>query len=148
MKLRLIKVEQKLKLLCPNGSIINATPKVLSRLLCNFKAPTNFKGTDGCWNATISDMEKYIGQTVAIVDDNMSLVVYDESVFKCLCNTDVEYISVTEYANLHKKSRAMVKQLCSQGRLPGIQKHSTGWLIPSNTPYPKRKKREVKPREN
>ena len=73
----------------------------------------------------------------------MSLIIYDESAFKVLCKEEIVYISVTEYAALHQRSRALIKKLCSEGRIPGAEKHSAGWMIPSNAPYPKRKKRET-----
>ncbi|MBQ7969069.1 MAG: DNA-binding protein [Clostridia bacterium] len=47
---------------------------------------------------------------------------------------------------MHGKSRPMVKKLCQNDRIKGAIKHSTGWLIPKNAPYPKRKTRECKPK--
>ena len=139
MKLRLVKQRTKLLFLCPNGSIIKADNDELLRLLTRFNSPNNFKGHDGVWNSINSDIQNYPGQTVAYINDQNKLVILDEKLFSFMGKDNL--ISVTEYADKHGKGRAIVKRLCADGRIEGAEKHSIGWMIPANAPYPKRKKK-------
>lgn len=143
MKLKLVLKNGKKLLCCPNGSLLYADNQVLERLLTEFKKPSNFKGTDGCWNDVICDMDDIKGQTLAIVDDNMNLIIYSPNAFAKF-KTEEEYISASEYAELHNKPHSLIRRLCQEERIPGAHKNSSGWLIPKNAPYPKRKKREIK----
>lgn len=136
MRLRLIKTKTGLKLLCPNGSTLAADESVLASLLTGFKHPNEFKGSDEYWSNSISKMEDVRGETLAYVDKKGSLVIVNENTFASIILQE-KYISVSEYADLHKKSRAIIKKLCADGRLMGAYKTSSGWLIPKNTPYPK-----------
>lgn len=143
MKLRLVLKNGKRLLCCPNGSILNADDAVLQRLLTDFKRPGSFKGTDGIWNALISDMKDYEGQTLAFVDDKSELVIISPETFKGF-RTPTVYITASEYAELHKKSHPRIKQLCEEGRIKGVQNTRGGWIIPKDAPYPDRKPRENK----
>ncbi|MBQ4333438.1 MAG: helix-turn-helix domain-containing protein [Clostridia bacterium] len=142
MKLRLISQNKELLLLCTNGSIIKADSVVLNRLLSSFSHPSSFKGNDGYWNASTIKMENVPGQTIAFVDDNRCLVIMSEGFFGTRNITD--YITATEFAQKHGKSRASVKNMCDAGRIPGAYKSKIGWMIPEKAPYPKRKQREAK----
>ena len=142
LNLRVIKSKKNILLLCPNGSIAKVDSNILARLLTDFINPNSFKGKYGTWNSLFADMEKYPGETLAFVERER-LVIKDNKLFASL-KTETEYISVSEYAEMHGKSRPMVKKLCLDGRIEGIKKHSTGWLIPKNAPYPARKPRECK----
>lgn len=142
--LRVIKSKKETLLLCPNGSIAKVDSKILLRLLTDFLNPKSFKGKSGTWNNLYSEMEKYPGETLAFVERER-LIIKDHKLFESL-KTETEYISAQEYADLHGKSKPMVKTLCKKGRIEGIKKHSTGWLIPKNAPYPERKPRECKPK--
>ena len=142
MKLRLIKHNGTMKILCPNGSIMSVTNEVLFRLMTSFKSVTSFKGQEGFWSAVNADMNEYPGTTLAMVDEKGCLVVCDEAVFKSVL-INSEFISATEFADKHEKCRATVKRMCSEGRIKGAYKTSSGWLIPKDAPYPTRKKREV-----
>lgn len=141
MKLRLVKNDGKLKLLCPNGSIIFAKDEDLALLLTNFKQSHTFKGTDAFWQGGHIIMDTYPGEILACVDDANRLIVYDAKVFKNIVVTS-KPISVSEYADIHGKSRAIIKKLCADGRIKGAQKLSTGWIIPANAPYPEDKRHE------
>lgn len=136
MKLRLVRQNGELKLLCTNGSTLDVDKNVLASLLVDFKNPRKFKGDTKYWSFTCPNIEEVPGEMLAYVDDANRLIIYDENLFLDVVESSI-FISVTEYANLHGKSRAIVKRLCSEGRIPGAQKHSTGWLIPKNAPYPK-----------
>jgi len=135
MKLRLIKTKDGMKLLCPNGSIMNADKDVLIKLLTSFKRPRLFDGKDGYWSNNVSDMEDVKGETLAYVDLRDDLVVINGNTFLDIIQ-HAEYISATEYADMHHKGRAIVKRHCKNGRIPGAELHSTGWLIPKDAPYP------------
>lgn len=140
MKLRLIARRTEQFLLCPNGSILKVNKDILRRLLYTFRRPSNFKGIDGYWNTDVPNMEDVSGITLAFVDDTYRLIVLNDSLFDFLRDEEeLVYISATEYADKHGKSRPMVKRLCLEGRIEGAYKTSSGWLIPSNAPYPERK---------
>ena len=139
MKLRLVRQKGELKLLCSNGSTLDVDKNVLASLLVDFKHSNKFKGDMHYWSFTCSNIEDVPGEMLAYVDDANRLIIYDETLFVEVVESSI-YISVTEYAELHGKSRPMIKKLCSDGRIPGAQKHSTGWLIPKNAPYPKDKR--------
>ena len=140
MKLRLIEYRKERLLLCPNGSIMKVNDEVLSQLLCGFKKAKSFKGNDGYWNTLSPSMEDAYGDTLAFVDDSNKLVIISDQLFAP--EKKVKYISATEYAELHGKSRPSVKNMCAAGRIPGAYKTSSGWLIPEDAPYPERKARQ------
>ena len=142
MKLRLIKQRTERLLLCPNGSILRADKEILSQLLTDFKKPTNFKGEYGYWSSENASMEDVYGETLAFVDDALKLVIISDRLYSP--EKETVYISATEYGELHGKSRPSVKNMCASGRIPGAYKTSSGWLIPTDAPYPDRKPREVK----
>lgn len=137
MKVRLVIHQKNYYLYCSNGSTLKTNEEDLKRFLKAFKNPNLFKGNDGFWNNNIADIENAPGITVAYVDDTNKLVILDANIFKGLLKEDVQYVSATEYAELHKKSRASVKKVCGLGKIPGAYKTSSGWLIPANAPYPK-----------
>ena len=140
MKLRLIKQNNKLLLLCPNGSIKVADNALIGELLTSFSSPGKFKGKDGCWKTVESQMERISGHTIAEVDDQGRLIIYSGKEFsKVVAYT--EYISATEFAEMHDKCRASVKNMCAEGRIEGAYKNGAGWQIPKNAPYPERKSR-------
>ena len=134
MKLRLVKTKKETKLLCPNGTAAIADQSLLIKLLTSFSTPNEFTG-DEFWSNAFGSMEEVKGETLAYVDDRGVLNIVNESTFTDVVRK-IEYISAIEYAELHKKGRSIVKRLCIQGRLPGAERHSTGWMIPKDTPYP------------
>lgn len=144
MKLRLVRRYKAIHIYCPNGTILNPTEDDIIKLLTSFKKPNQFKGNDGFWNNEIADIENAPGETLAYVDDTNKLVILNESVFDGLLKETMSYVSANEYADMHGKGKAIVKKLCLEGRIQGAQKHSTGWLIPKDAPYPKDKRRADK----
>ena len=142
MKLRVIQEARDVVILCPNGSILKADKEVQGKLLTGFKHPQNFKGDEGYWNTTHAQMDDVPGITLAFVDDANKLVILSDKLFSP--EKQIVYISATEYAELHGKSRPSIKNMCAAGRIPGAYKTSSGWLIPKDAPYPERKKRESK----
>ena len=136
MKLRLLRKGKNTFLYCMNGSIINPTSKDLVQLLTAFSKPQMFKGADGYWNDSMASIEDAAGETLAYVDDTNKLIILNENTFRELVDNEVKYISASEYALKHNKSRASIKNLCLAGKLPGAYKTSAGWMIPEDTPYP------------
>lgn len=141
MKLRVVLEKKEKYILCPNGSKIKMNQSVLFQLLKNFTRPASFKGEDGYWATLISNMEDAPGKTIAFVDDNYRLITLNASLYEDLVE---KYISATDYAEMHGKSRALIKRLCAEGRIEGAYKTTSGWFIPENAPYPDRKPRETK----
>lgn len=141
MKLRVIEDRKRRLILCPNGSIMKVDKDALSKLLTGFKKLKSFKGEEGYWNGEIADMEHVYGVTLAYVDETNKLVILSDKLFEA--EKSVTYITATEYAELHGKGRATVKKLCAEGRIEGVIKKSTGWLIPDDAAYPERKKRNT-----
>lgn len=142
MKLRIIQQAKNIVILCPNGSCMEADKESLGKLLTSFKRPTSFKGQDGFWNKETACMDDVPGITLAFVDDANKLVILSDKLFAP--EKQIVYISATEYAELHGKCRATIKNLCKDGRLEGAYQTSAGWLIPKDAPYPERKPREPK----
>lgn len=142
MKLRLVERGKERVLLCPNGSVMRVDRDVLDRLLTDFKKAKTFRGDYGFWNADNSSMEEAAGITLAFVDDANKLIILSDKLFSP--EKQIVYVSATEYAEMHGKCRATIKNLCVAGRIPGAYKTSSGWLIPKDSPYPDRKARETK----
>lgn len=46
-----------------------------------------------------------------------------------------EYLSVTQFSELHNMDRGLIRKLISQGRIPAI-KIGSQWAIPADTPRP------------
>lgn len=136
MKLRLLKNKKNIAIFCQNGTILIPTAHDMIRLLTAFSKPHVFKGSDGYWNTTFSNMEDADGETLAYIDDSNKLIVLNDKTFAEIVQKEEKYISASEYAARHDKGNAIVKRLCLAGKLPGAYKTSSGWLIPENTPYP------------
>lgn len=136
MKLRLVRRYKAFHIYCSNGSILNPTEEDLKNLLTCFKKPNIFKGDAGFWRNQIANMEDAPGETLAYIDDTNKLVILDEKIFLNILKDDKKYISASEYAEKHGKSRATIKKMCLTERINGAYKTSSGWLIPENAPYP------------
>ena len=116
MKLCVVEQRGKLVLLCQNGSIMKADENVLNRLLHDFNRPSTFKGTDGCWNATIADMEDVPGKKMAFVDDDYRLIIINSKLYSYVNKTETVYVSAIEYAEAHGKSWSSVKMVLFPAR--------------------------------
>lgn len=63
----------------------------------------------------------------------------------------MNYMTTKEAATLWKVSERMVRMYCAEGRIPSAEPDDDGWLIPCDTPKPKRKtveKKKVAPKPN
>lgn len=140
MKARLIKdVNGGIKLLFRNGTICNGSLPVLANLIQNFNDVEHFEGKDGNWQNFTEDMAFYPGETVAIVTDDSSLVIYSGDVFSGCFDVSLRIgtlLSTEEYAAMHNKTQEIIKAYCRQGRIQGAQKVGRAWMIPKDAPYP------------
>lgn len=63
-------------------------------------------------------MEHVYGVTLAYEDETNKLVILSDKLFDV--ETPVTYITATEYAERHGKSRATVKKLCAEGQIGAL----------------------------
>ena len=143
MILRIISVKKEIKVCCSNGSVLAADENVLRKILTGFDKANTIKGNDGYWNVNCTNMKEVQGQTLAFVEDDFTLVVYDKNLFKDIV-TPAKFITVSEFAEKYNKKDAIVRRMCTDGRISGIAKYGETWLIPADAEYPKRKPRTVK----
>lgn len=140
MKARLVKApDGNVKLLLNDGSFSNADKPLLANLIINFKKVVHFEGRDGNWRDSVEDMAFYPGETIAIVTDTGSLIIYSGEIFQdsfisYALSTDL--VTTEEYAAMHDKSIEIIKVYCRNGRIPGAEKIGRAWMIPRNAPYP------------
>ena len=149
MKARLIlNKNQRLMLLCEDGTIEKVTDNLLFNFLTRFNREDAFfsNGSQGFWKTEYCpDMTMYPGETVAFIADNKTLIIQDFKPFMPLVEyveDFKEYISVPEFAARNDKSVEMVKVYCREGRIPGAKKVARNWLIPSDAEYPVEKSRQ------
>lgn len=136
MKARLLLFEDSLYLFLCTGKIKTVSYQEAFEFL------SNYENSDYYNESAIEDdlcftIESHPGHTIAIVDEDSNLRVVDSSFFrKILSEKDVDFLSVSEFAELHGKSIAMVRRLCQNGRIPGVIYKGKSWLIPKSSPYP------------
>lgn len=146
MKARLSKdAHGNVKLLYQNGSYSNGSLPLLANFILNFKNIEHFEGKDGSWRESVADMAFYPGETIAIVTDDLELVIYSGDVFSGCFESSLRigaYVTSEEYAAMHNKTQEIVKVYCREGRIQGAQKVGRAWLIPRDAPYPVPAKRQ------
>ena len=136
MKARLINFKGITQLLLCTGKIKDVSNTEAYDFLLNFQDPSYYSGT-GKWNYENLSMEEYRGDTIAVVDDNDTLHVFNATLFReIFLNKDAQYLTVPEYAELHGKKTAIIRRLCLDGRIPGAI-FKGKWLIPNTAPYPR-----------
>lgn len=141
MKARLVKDKQeKLWILCSNGSMVEADKNHLNKLLKGFHTIEQLAKKDGSfWNQEYPEMAGYPGHTYAYVTDNYQLVISDFTPFEILFQVDtslLNLITAAEYGKVHGKSVEQIKVLCRNGRIYGARKIGRDWMIPADAPYP------------
>ncbi len=137
MKLRLIKRDSKLLLLCNDGSIADADERTLRLLFVCYKDISTFKGQQGFWTVECDAMDLYPGTTIAYVNDFNHLCLVENPFISLMQNlADDEYITLHEYAVLHGKNDNRIKLLCREERIPGAIKKAGKWFVPRHAPYP------------
>lgn len=139
MKARVVKQKSEVLLLCNDGTICFASPRVLANLLRNFKSPNNFNGDYGRWDTECLDMSLFSGETIAYITDSLELVITSSAPFFPLVEDKLqvnEYLSVPEYAKKHGKTTVIIKKYCREGKIIGASKKGGCWIIPEDAPYP------------
>lgn len=136
MKARLIQVDGVMQILFCTGRITTVDARMALSFLSTFNDPSHYSAA-GRWNNKIVSMEKYAGQTIAVVDDDGVLRVENPEQFRFILeNGRAKLLTSKEYATLHKKDESRIRRLCREGRLAGAEQKGTVWLIPENVPYP------------
>lgn len=82
-------------------------------------------------------MESHLGTTIALIDDNDILHVFNSEQFRHIfTGKEPNLLTVPEYAALHGKKTSIIRRLCLEGRIKGAMKKGSRWLIPDDSPYP------------
>lgn len=140
MKARLIKTkDNKLRLLCEDGTLAICSKVLLFDFLTNFNTSSFSGGDAGRWDTETPDMNSYPGKNIAYITDTLQLVIYDFAPFSFAVSESpdfMEYLSTDEYAKLHNVSREIVKVYCRNGRIAGAKRIGNRWAIPETAPYP------------
>lgn len=140
MQARLLKdSHENLRILCADGSIIDADKNNLNRMLTGFHTIDKIGGGEEKWNIEYPEMSLYPGYDYAYVTDNFQLVLLDFTPFKKLLEVDLSttnLISAAEYGKQNGKSVEQIKVLCRNGRILGALKFGRDWMIPADAPYP------------
>ena len=136
MKARLLRLDDTMQILFCNGRIVTVDARSAFAFLSTFADSKHYAGP-GKWNEEIIAMEKYRGETIAIVDDGGVLHVENAQQFGYILeNGRAKLLTSKEYAALHQKDETRVRLLCREGRLAGAEQKGTIWIIPENAPYP------------
>lgn len=147
MKARLVKNQEGLWLLYPNGCVVAADVSKIRDLLYNFKHIPKHKKipppatVSAQWKPEYPDMTAYPGETIAYVTEELHLVIVDIEPFAILpvesTQTVIDkLVTITEYAKTHNKSIEQVKVFCRTGRIPGAKKIGRDWVLSVDAPYP------------
>lgn len=136
MKARLLHHEGALRLLLCTGSIQDVSVPEAYTFLSNYDNPEYYAG-NGKWDFEGLTMEAFRGSTIAVVNDDGTMTVFDAEWYrKILSDNETKYLTAQEYADLHQKKSAIIRRFCLSNRLPGAILKGNTWLIPENTPYP------------
>ena len=57
----------------------------------------------------------------------------------------MEFITVSQYAELHNLSERTVRNWCSEGKMDGAFLSGKTWIIPADTPLPRKGKHKLSP---
>ena len=135
---RLIKTpDEELKILCSDGSILIPTDYNIYSFLIHFSNPDLFYGYDGFWKDEFEEMSLVPGETLAVINDDCHLEIYDITHFmNVIGQIPIKYLTVEEYAKKNNKSLEIIKVYLRNDRIPGVQKIGKSWIIPEDAPYP------------
>lgn len=136
MKARLLHNDGALQLLLCTGKIIDISLYQAHQFLSSYDDPKHY-ADEGSWNYKNLTMESFRGTTVAVVNDNNTLTVFDSEWFQKILSSNLDsLLTAQQYAQLHNKQSAIIRRLCLQGQLPGAILMGSTWFIPRDTPYP------------
>ena len=135
MKARLIISSEVIQLLLHTGKIYTLSKEEAREFLLNFKNP-KYYSFKGVWDYELS-MADYSGTTIAFVNNNDLLCIENEGLFRDIfTNSEINLLTVPEYATLHGKKPAIVRRMCGENRIAGVIQKANTWLIPEDSPYP------------
>lgn len=148
MLARLIRRNRTKLLLCTDGSIVTADIALIQRFLNEFKTIETISGTPyRRWDIGIAPndtpqrneaMRSYIGITLAVVEDDHTLHIFDPELFVgalAFTNPD-EFLTVTEYATMNERCSTEVTRHCTNQRISGAIRKGDRWFIPIGAKYP------------
>lgn len=128
--------DQRIKILCFDGSIAIANKMNLKRFYLDFQSVDTICGDVTLrWDTVCSRMEEYkeSNDTFAIIKNDGSLVIFDNEPFSIIMESlELDFdqlISVAEYASMVGKSIEQVKVYLRQGRIPNAKKIGRDWVI-------------------
>ena len=102
----------------------------------NFIANNNHE--DQTPNQSATEINDYIGEIVAILDDNHNLIIRDASFLRnMMCPSEFPYWTAAEYAELNGRKVPIILRHCREKRIPGAINVGSSWFIPKGTVYPK-----------
>ena len=139
MLARIIKEKNNYYILYIDGTMSVCTKREFNLFMKSFQNIQDFSGGTHHWDLECKEMNEYKGTTIAQVNDDKSLTIFDITPFEFLftyLNKDSKDISATEYAKKHGKSVEQIKVLCRNNKIAGARKFGRDWLIPENSPYP------------
>ena len=138
MKARLIKENNSIKLLLYVGEILTLDEEQAKRFLLTYDSEKHYNSTSLDVDAVALDnMPYYNGETLAYVTDEGELVITQPNFFRTLfADTVYDYLTASEYGELHGKKAGIIKRLCREGRIEGVIKKGSQWLIPKDAEYP------------
>ncbi len=144
---RIVKNNNNFQILYIDGTYSVCSKREFNLFLKDFKNISNYSGGSHHWDIDCDNMEDFPGETIAQVNDDKSLTVFEMKPFDFLFVYEDKVdkdISATEYAIKHNKSVEQIKVLCRKNKIKGARKFGRDWLIPENAPYPEdgRKKTE------
>ena len=117
MKARILKNSSEIHMLLCNGKIKKVTDNEVRSFFSTYKNPEHYEGPD-TWDYELS-MEDYAGETIAVVDDDEHLIIYDADYFATILEMPMTYLSVADFAKKHGRQPAIVRRLCMNGRIKG-----------------------------
>lgn len=138
MKAQLVFSQDSLYLLLCSGKNEKISEEVAKEFLLSYDDSKYYSGPAEL-NFNDFIMEPYQGTTIAIVDDNDILHVFNSKQFRHIfTGKELKLLTVPEYAALHGKKNSIIRRLCLEGRIKGAIQKGSRWLIPEDSPYPER----------
>lgn len=149
MLLRIVEKENgEILVLYNDGRYGKASISTLREIFEGIETVEDMVGETDGWELDYTEMEDYPGKTRAYIDDDLVLHIYTPNVFAPVVEKvssakkakaqsgEAKYLTISEYAEIVKKSPPRIRVLCSEGRFPGAVRKGKVWLIPEGTPFP------------
>ena len=135
MKTTLYKISETYYLQKQNGELMRIARNSARHFL------TNFSDAEYCESSDLAPavMKDYDGDIIAELVEGNYLLVKNARLFRELIeNSEVTFVSVKQYAQLHGKGAAMIRRYCQNNKIEGAISTPGGYLIPEDAPYPRK----------